>query len=114
GKYWDNHKKGIYVDIVTGEPLFSSSDKFDSGSGWPSFTKPIDGSSITKIDDNSHDMNRTEIKSKISGSHLGHLFDDAPLDKGGLRYCVNSGSLRFVHYDDMDKEGYSKFKDLVK
>ncbi|MFV0482306.1 MAG: peptide-methionine (R)-S-oxide reductase MsrB [Campylobacteraceae bacterium] len=114
GKYWDNHKKGIYVDIVTGEPLFSSSDKFDSGSGWPSFTKPIQKNSIDEKNDYSHGMSRIEVKSKIGDTHLGHVFNDGPKEKGGLRYCINSASLRFIPLEDMQKEGYGAYIDLVR
>lgn len=113
GKYWDNREAGIYVDIVTGEPLFSSADKYDSGCGWPSFTKPIDPAVIVEHQDNSYNMRRTEVRSRVGDSHLGHVFPDGPKDKGGLRYCINSVSLRFIPYADMDKEGYGDFKPLV-
>lgn len=114
GAYWDHKEKGIYVDVVTGEPLFVSTDKYDSGCGWPSFTKPIDPSAIVESQDNSHGMTRTEARSRAGNSHLGHIFDDGPKDKGGLRYCINSASLRFIPYADMDKAGLGKYKDLVK
>lgn len=114
GKLWDHHESGIYVDIVTGEPLFSSTDKYDSGCGWPSFTQPIDPNVIKKYDDNSYGMQRVEVKSRVGDSHLGHVFTDGPKDKGGLRYCINSLALRFIAYKDMDKEGYGEFKPLVK
>jgi peptide methionine sulfoxide reductase msrA/msrB len=110
--YWDNHRPGIYVDIVSGEPLFSSTDKFDSGTGWPSFTKPIDKSDIIEKKDASMFMERTEVRSKKGDSHLGHVFPDGPSDAGGLRYCINSASLRFIPVEDLDKEGYGKFKKL--
>ena len=114
GKYWDHRERGIYVDVVTGEPLFVSTDKFDSGCGWPSFTRPIEPEAVVENTDRSHGMIRTEIRSRAGGSHLGHVFPDGPEDKGGLRYCINSAALRFVPYDDMDKEGFGKFKPLVK
>lgn len=112
-EYWDNKKKGIYVDITTGEPLFSSKDKYDSGSGWPSFTKPIDGTDLTENRDTSHGMIRTEVRSKAGDAHLGHLFNDGPRDKGGMRYCINSASLRFIPKEDMVKEGYGHLIHLV-
>ena len=95
-EYWDEHREGIYVDVITGEPLFSSSDKFDSGCGWPSFTQPIQNDIITERRDLSHGMDRIEIRSANGNSHLGHVFHDGPRDKGGLRYCINSASLRFI------------------
>lgn len=112
GEYWNNHEKGIYVDIVTGEPLFSSADKYDSGCGWPSFTRPIDPDAVVESADTSWGMNRTEIRSSGGRSHLGHVFEDGPADRGGLRYCINSASLRFIPYDDMDAEGYGAYKAL--
>ncbi len=114
GKFWDHKEAGIYVDIVTGEPLFSSADKYDSGCGWPSFTKPIDAAVIVEKEDRSHGMVRTEVRSRVGNSHLGHVFPDGPKDKGGLRYCINSVALRFIPYADMDKEGYGEFKPAVK
>ncbi len=112
-EYYNEFRKGIYVDITTGEPLFISSDKFESGCGWPSFSKPIDGNSIKNITDKSHGMIRTEVRSKTGDAHLGHVFEDGPIDKGGLRYCINSASLRFIPEEDMVKEGYGDFKTLL-
>jgi len=106
------HEKGIYVDIVSGEPLFLSQDKFDSGSGWPSFSRSITADAIEYIQDDSFDMQRVEVRSKISGSHLGHLFDDGPMENGGLRYCINGAALRFIPYEEMDKEGFLEYKVL--
>ena len=114
GEYWDNKKRGIYVDVVTGEPLFSSSDKFESGSGWPSFTQPIAPEALMEKEDRSQGMLRTEVKSRNGESHLGHVFDDGPREQGGLRYCINSAALRFIAYEDMDKAGYGNLKTLVK
>ena len=111
GKLLNNKDPGIYVDIVSGEPLFASSDKYESGCGWPSFTKPIDN--VTEHHDSSHGMIRTEVRSKHGDSHLGHVFPDGPRDRGGLRYCINSASLRFVHRDDMEAEGYGDYLDQV-
>ncbi len=110
--YWDNHEPGIYVDVVSGEPLFSSTDKFDSGTGWPSFTKPIAGGALTEKTDHKLLLPRTEVRSNDADSHLGHVFTDGPKDKGGLRYCINSAALRFVHKDDLEKEGYGEFLQL--
>lgn len=107
--YWDNKKPGIYVDIVSGEPLFSSLNKFDSGSGWPSFTQPIKGIQVAEIKDASHGMVRTEVRSKVADSHLGHLFNDGPREKGGMRYCINSASLRFIPVEEMAKAGYAQY-----
>ena len=112
-EYWDEHRAGIYVDITTGEPLFASSDKFDSGCGWPSFSKPIDKSLITEHYDNSFGMTRIEVKSKLGQAHLGHVFNDGPQDKGGLRYCINSASLRFIPKEEMQAAGYGKYIPLV-
>ncbi len=113
GKYLDNKEPGIYVDIVSGEPLFASSDKYDSGCGWPSFTKPIVPANVNELRDNSHGMVRTEVRSIHGDSHLGHVFTDGPSDRGGLRYCINSASLRFIHRDDMEAEGYGAYLDQV-
>lgn len=114
GAYFDNFEPGIYVDVATGEPLFSSADQYDAGCGWPSFTKPIDPSVIVEREDGSYGMTRTEVSSRVGDSHLGHVFDDGPADKGGQRYCINSASLRFVPLEDMDAEGYGDLKPLVK
>lgn len=113
GEYLHNHEPGIYVDIVSGEPLFASSDKFESGCGWPSFTKPIEPANINERHDASHDMIRTEVRSVHADSHLGHVFPDGPRDRGGLRYCINSAALRFVHRDAMAAEGYAEYLDQV-
>ncbi|WFU09787.1 peptide-methionine (R)-S-oxide reductase MsrB [Rhizobium sp. CB3090] len=113
GEYLNNKQPGIYVDIVSGEPLFASSDKFDSGCGWPSFTKPIEAANINELTDLSHGMLRTEVRSIHGDSHLGHVFPDGPQDRGGLRYCINSASLRFVHRDRMEAEGYGAYLDQV-
>lgn len=108
-EYYDNHDEGIYVDIVSGEPLFSSTDKFDSGSGWPSFTKPIQKAKLIENTDVSHGMKRVEVRSPKADSHLGHVFDDGPRDKGGLRYCINSASLKFIPKADLEKDGYGDY-----
>jgi len=113
GEYLDNKEPGIYVDIVSGEPLFASSDKFESGTGWPSFTKPIDPDNINELSDISNGMTRTEVRSTHGDSHLGHVFPDGPSDRGGLRYCINSAALRFVHRDDMEAEGYGAYLNQV-
>ncbi|MCJ8006444.1 peptide-methionine (R)-S-oxide reductase MsrB [Lederbergia wuyishanensis] len=113
-EYWDFYEPGIYVDIVTGEPLFSSSDKYDSDCGWPSFTKPISRKTVKYLEDTSFNMNRTEIRSRSGDIHLGHVFDDGPEEDGGLRYCINSASLRFIPLEDMEKEGYANFIGEVK
>lgn len=109
GEYLHHREPGIYVDIVSGEPLFASSDKFDSGCGWPSFTKPIEPANVNELQDATHDMIRVEVRSAHADSHLGHVFPDGPRDRGGLRYCINSASLRFVHRDDMVAEGYAAY-----
>lgn len=109
GKYLHNKAKGIYVDVVSGEPLFASSAKYESGCGWPSFTKPIVASNINEVTDLSHGMHRTEVRSAHGDSHLGHVFPDGPSEHGGLRYCINSNALRFIAEDDMEKEGYGAY-----
>lgn len=109
GEHLDNHEPGIYVDVVSGEPLFASSDKFDSGTGWPSFTKPIDADNVNEVSDKTHGMIRTEVRSTHGDSHLGHVFPDGPRASGGLRYCINSAALRFVHRDDMEAQGYGAY-----
>lgn len=110
--YWNNHHPGIYVDVISKEPLFSSKDKFESGSGWPSFTKPIAKDVVVEKSDESHGMDRTEIRSKRADSHLGHVFTDGPKDKGGLRYCMNSASLRFIPLEKLKEEGYEDYLKL--
>ncbi|MFT8328860.1 peptide-methionine (R)-S-oxide reductase MsrB [Oenococcus oeni] len=114
GKYDDFYEEGIYVDVVDGTPLFSSKDKYDAGCGWPSFTKPIENPSIVKKIDQSLGMTRTEVRSKDSGSHLGHVFDDGPDDKGGLRYCINSAALKFIPVKELKKAGYGEYLSLFK
>ncbi|MEA2778616.1 MAG: peptide-methionine (R)-S-oxide reductase [Rhodospirillaceae bacterium] len=113
GEYLHNKEPGIYVDVVSGEPLFASSDKFESGCGWPSFTKPIEPANVKELQDRAHGMIRTEVRSSSGDSHLGHVFDDGPADRGGLRYCINSASLRFVPRRDMEAEGYGAYQDQV-
>ena len=113
GEYLDNKEPGIYVDVVSGEPLFASSDKYESGCGWPSFTKPIEPANVTELQDTTHGMVRTEVRSAHGDSHLGHVFPDGPRDRGGLRYCINSASLRFIHRDDMEAEGYAHYLNQV-
>ncbi len=109
-QYWDNHAEGIYVDVVTGKPLFSSTDKYDSGTGWPSFTRPIDANDIIKKTDNLFGLDtRTEVKSASSDGHLGHVFNDGPKEKGGYRYCINSAAMRFVPKAEMEAKGYGKY-----
>ena len=113
GKLLGNKEPGIYVDIVSGEPLFASADKYESGCGWPSFTKPIEPAHVQELSDTTLGMVRTEVRSTHGDSHLGHVFPDGPADRGGLRYCINSASLRFVHRDDMQAEGYGDYLDQV-
>ena len=111
-EFWDNHADGIYVDVVSGEPLFSSTDKFDSGSGWPSFTRPLEKAHVVEREDRSFWMTRTEVRSANGDSHLGHLFDDGPVADGGMRYCINSAALRFVPVDQLEAEGYGAYLPL--
>jgi peptide-methionine (R)-S-oxide reductase len=113
GQYLNNKEPGIYVDVVSGEPLFASSDKFESGCGWPSFTKPIEPANVKELPDKTLGMVRTEVRSKFGDSHLGHVFDDGPADRDGMRYCINSASLRFIPRNDMEAEGYGAYLDQV-
>lgn len=113
GKLLHNEEPGVYVDVVSGEPLFASSAKFESGCGWPSFTKPVEPANVSEHHDATHGMIRTEVRSAHGDSHLGHVFPDGPMDQGGLRYCINSASLRFVHRDDMESEGLGAYLDQV-
>lgn len=113
GAYWDLQEPGLYVDVATGEPLFSSADKYDAGCGWPSFTRPVNGDAVLERPDDSHGMCRTEVKSRIGDSHLGHVFPDGPREDGGLRYCINSAALRFIPYDRLEEEGYGAYKKLI-
>lgn len=110
--YWNEHRAGLYVDVITGEPLFTSLDKFESGTGWPSFTKPVTKENVTEHTDRAFGMARTEVRSKSSDAHLGHVFDDGPSDKGGMRYCMNSASLRFIPVEKLEAEGYGKYRAL--
>ena len=110
--YWDHDEPGLYVDIVSGEPLFTSLDKFDSHCGWPSFTKPVEPANVDELVDSTHGMTRTEVRSTHADSHLGHVFDDGPQDAGGLRYCINSASLRFIPLDELESEGYGDYVKL--
>ena len=111
-EFWDHFAKGIYVDIVTGEPLFASTDKYESSCGWPAFTKPIEEPTIVEIEDNSHGMQRVEVRSRAGNSHLGHVFENDPESPNGIRYCINSASLRFIPYDEMEAEGYGYLMDI--
>jgi len=113
GEYDKHREPGIYVDVVSGEPLFVSTDKFDSGCGWPSFSKPVVDTNVLELRDSSHGMIRTEVRSQHGDSHLGHVFGDGPSDRGGLRYCINSASLRFIHRDDMQAAGYGEYLDQI-
>lgn len=112
GEYDDFFEKGLYVDIVSGEPLFTSMEKYDSGCGWPAFTKPVRSDAVSERMDRSFGMIRTEVRSSGADSHLGHVFNDGPRETGGLRYCINSASLRFIPYEDLEAEGYGKYKPL--
>ena len=113
GELLENTAPGIYVDIVSGEPLFASADKFDAGCGWPSFSKPIESTHVSELTDDTHGMVRTEVRSTHGDSHLGHVFTDGPTEKGGLRYCINSASLKFIHRDNMVAEGYEAYLEQV-
>jgi len=113
GQYLNNKAVGIYVDIVSGEPLFASADKYESGCGWPSFTKPIEAANVNELKDSTHGMIRTEVRSHYGDSHLGHVFTDGPVDAGGLRYCINSASLKFIDRDDMQALGYGEYLSQV-
>ena len=113
GEYLSNYEPGIYVDIVSGEPLFASSEKFESGCGWPSFSKPIDQQYVNELRDTTHGMTRTEVRSIHGDSHLGHVFPDGPQDRGGLRYCINSASLKFIHKDEMEAQGYGEYMSQI-
>jgi peptide-methionine (R)-S-oxide reductase len=111
-EFWNNHEPGLYVDVVSGEPLFTSLDKFDSGCGWPSFTTPLDPGNVVEHSDHSFGMIRTEVRSTHGDSHLGHVFPDGPQDRGGLRYCINSAALRFIPVTDLEREGYGEYRKL--
>ena len=114
GQYWDSFEEGIYVDITTGEPLFSSKDKFSSQCGWPSFSKPIEKEVTRYYKDNSHYVERIEVRSRVGDAHLGHVFPDGPAELGGLRYCINSASIRFIKKEDLEKEGYADLLSIFK
>ncbi len=114
GEFWKHREPGLYVDVVSGEPLFSSADKFDSSCGWPSFTRPVVDEYVIERRDVSHGMIRTEVRSQCGDSHLGHVFEDGPEDRGGLRYCINSASLRFIPLDRLEAEGYGEFAERIR
>ena len=114
GAYWNNKEPGLYVDVVSGEPLFASVDEFDSGTGWPSFTRPVDKANVVEKSDVSHGMRRVEVRSAHGDSHLGHVFPDGPRDAGGMRYCINSASLRFIPVDSLEAEGYGEYVSLFR
>lgn len=111
-EFWNNQREGLYVDIVSGKALFSSRDQYDAGCGWPSFTRPVDAAEVLERTDLTHGMRRTEVRSRDADSHLGHVFPDGPRETGGLRYCINSASLRFIPKEDLDKEGYGDYRHL--
>jgi peptide-methionine (R)-S-oxide reductase len=111
-EFWDNHEPGLYVDVVSGEPLFASVNKYDSQSGWPSFTVPVEPGNVVELQDSSYGMTRTEVRSAHGDSHLGHVFPDGPRDEGGLRYCINSAALRFIPVSDLEREGYGEYRKL--
>lgn len=111
-EFWDNKREGIYVDIVSGKPLFSSHDQYEAGCGWPSFTKPLDASEIVEKMDRTHGMIRTEVRSQTADSHLGHVFPDGPAETGGIRYCINSAALRFIAKEDLEQEGFGEYRKL--
>jgi peptide-methionine (R)-S-oxide reductase len=111
-EFWDNHEPGLYVDVVSGEPLFASVNKYDSQSGWPSFTVPVEPGNVVELQDATYGMARTEVRSAHGDSHLGHVFPDGPRDQGGLRYCINSAALRFIPVSDLEREGYGEYRKL--
>ncbi len=112
-EYYDNFKKGIYVDVISGEPLFLSTEKFESGCGWPAFSRPVLKENLEEVVDNSYNMTRTEVRTSETNSHLGHVFDDGPIEKGGLRYCINSAALEFIPVEEMKEKGYEKYIEML-